>query len=81
MNTIFEEKDTPYNLHNGRNILAPKSRTTGYGAGDACVLGAKRWHTVPFSLTESQTLNSFKRGIKTISLIAIVDCVKDLLEI
>ena len=31
MNQIFVEKDTPYTLRGGRNILAPKPNTTGYG--------------------------------------------------
>ena len=31
MNNIFEEKDNPYTLLSGRNNLAPKPNTTGYG--------------------------------------------------
>ena len=65
MNQIFVEKDTQYTLRSGRNILAPKPKTTGYGIENACFLGAKMWHTMPSSLKESQTLNSFKRGIKS----------------
>ena len=64
MNQIFVEKDTPYTLRGGRNILAPKPNTTGYGIENARFLGAKIWHTMPSSLKESQTLNSFKKDIK-----------------
>ena len=64
MNKIFDEKDTPYTLPSGRNILTPKSSTTGYGIENARFLGAKIWRTMPSSLKEPQTLNSFKRGIK-----------------
>ena len=81
MNKIFEEKDSPYTLHSGRNILAPKPSTTGNGIENARFLGAKIWHTMPSSLKESQKLNSFKRVIKTISLIATVDRANDLLKI
>ena len=79
MNQIFVEKDTPYTLRGGRNILAPKPNTTGYGLENARFLGAKIWHTMPSSLKESQTLNSFKKALKTISLIATVDYANDLL--
>ena len=64
MNQIFMEKDTPYTLRSGRNILAPKSNTTGYGIENARFLGAKIWHTMPSSLKESHTSNNFKRDIK-----------------
>ena len=36
----------------------------GYGIENARFLGAKIWHTMPSSLKESHTLNSFKRDIK-----------------
>ena len=64
MNKLFEEKDTPYTLCSDRNILAPKPSRTGYGIENARFLGAKIWRTMPFSLKESQTLTSFKRGLK-----------------
>ena len=64
MNKLFEEKDTPYTFRSGRNILAPKPSTTGYGIENARFLEAKIWRTLPSSLKESQTLSSFKRGIK-----------------
>ena len=64
MNKIFDETDTPYTFRSGRNILAPKPSTTGYGIENARFLGAKIRRTMPSFLKESQTLNSFKRGIK-----------------
>ena len=64
MNQVFVEKDTPFTLRSGRNILAPQPNTTGYGIENARFLGAKIWHTMPSSLKESHTLNSFKRDIK-----------------
>ena len=42
---------------------------------------AKIWCTMLSFLKESQTLNSFKRGIKTVSLITTLDWVKDFFEI
>ena len=66
MNKIFEEKDIQYILCSGRNILAPKPSMTGYGFENACFLGVKIWRTMPSSIKESQTLNSFKRGIKNV---------------
>ena len=56
MNQIFVEKDTPYTLRSGRNILAPQPNTTGYGIENSRFLGAKIWHTLPSSLKESHTL-------------------------
>ena len=50
MNQIFLEKDTPYTLRGGRNILAPKPNTTGYGLENARFLGAKIWHTMAIFL-------------------------------
>ena len=64
MNKIFEEKDTPYTVCSGRNILAPKPSTRRYRIENARFLGAKTWHTVPSFLKGFQTLNSLKRGIK-----------------
>ena len=57
MNQIFVEKDMPYTLQNGRNILAPKPKTTGYGIENARFLGSRIWHAMPSSIKESQTLN------------------------
>ena len=47
MNQVFVEKDTPYTLRSGRNILAPQPNTTGYGIENARLLGAKIWHKLP----------------------------------
>ena len=65
MDKIFDEKDTPCTFRSGRNILAPKPSTTGYGIENARFLGAKIWRTMPSSLKESQTLNSFKTGVES----------------
>ena len=65
MNQVFVEKDTPYSLSSGRNILAPRPNTAGSGIENARFLGAKIWHTMPSTLKEPQTLNSFKRDIKS----------------
>ena len=80
MKQIFVKKGTPYTLRSGRNILAPKPNTTGYGIENACSLGAKIWHTMAYSFKESERLNSFKRNIKIISFIATVDCAHYLLK-
>ena len=81
MNQVFVEKDTPHSLRSGRNILAPKPTTTGYSIENARFLGKKLWHTMPSSLKDSQTLNSFKRDIKTTTSMATVDFANNLLKI
>ena len=45
MNQIFVEKNTTNTLRGGRNILAPKPNTTGYGVENARFLGGEdsRW--------------------------------------
>ena len=48
MNQIFEEKDTPYTIRSGRNILAPKPNTTGYGIENARFLVAKMAYNAIF---------------------------------
>ena len=50
MNQIIVEKDTPYTLRSGRNILAPKPSTTGFGIENPNFLGAKMRHTMQSSL-------------------------------
>ena len=62
MNKIFDEKDTPYTLRSGRNILTPKPSTTRYGLNMHAF--SERRYGVQCHLKEPQTLNSFKRGIK-----------------
>ena len=53
---IFEEKDIPYALCSGRNILAPKQSRTGYGIENAHFFGAKIWCTMSSSLKGSQNI-------------------------
>ena len=55
--------------------------TTGCDIENARFLGAKIWLTMPSSLKESETLVASKEALVAISLIATVDCVKDLLKI
>jgi len=80
VNKVFAEKDTLYICRSGKNILVTKP-STRCGIENARFLGAKVWRIIPSSLTESQTLKSFKKALKTISLIATVDFVKDLSNI
>ena len=53
MNKIFEEKDNPYTLRIGRNILTPKPSSIGYIIENARFLRAKKWRTMPSSIKES----------------------------
>ena len=55
--------------------------TTGYGIENERFLGPKIWRTIPSSLKDSETLIASKEALIAISLIATVDCVKDLLKI
>ena len=80
MNKLFDG-DTPYTFRSDRNVLAPEPSTTEYDIENARFLRAKMWCTMLSSFKEFQTLNSFKRCIKTINLIAAVDCEKNLLKI
>jgi len=63
VNKVFAEKDTLYICRSGKNILVTKP-STRCGIENARLLGAKVWRIIPSSLTESQTLKSFKKGIK-----------------
>ena len=62
MNQTFVEKDTPYTFCSGRDILAPKPNTIGYGIENAHFLAAKIWLTS--SSKEFQILDSFRREIE-----------------
>ena len=81
MNQIFVEKDTPRTLHSGRNILALKPNTAGYGIENPCFSWMQDVACIAISLKESQTLNSFLRIFKSCNLLATVDYVNDMLRI
>ena len=58
MNQIFVEKDTPYTLRSGRNILAPQPIRQGM------VLKMHVFLERRYGIQESHALYSFKRDIK-----------------
>ena len=61
MAEVFVTKDVPYNL---RGILL--CQTNLYGIDTIRFVGQKLWQTLPREIKESQSLEIFKRNIKTI---------------
>ena len=52
---------------NGQNLLVmPKSRTVTYGDRNFCYVGPKLWNNLPSELRQCDSLNAFKRQLKTL---------------
>ena len=66
MADVFVTKDVPYNLRGSNNLALPKARTNLYGLDTIRFVGQKLWQTLPREIKESQSLEIFKRNIKTI---------------
>ena len=66
MTDVFVTKDVPYNLRGSNNLALPKARTNLYGLDTIRFVGQKLWQTLPREIKESQSLEIFKRNIKTI---------------
>ena len=64
-------KDVPYGLRGGNNLALPKARTNLYGIDTIRFIGKKLWQTLPKEIKESQSLEIFKRNIKSIKTL---DC-------
>ena len=63
---IFVTKDVPYGLRGGNNLVFPRARTNFYGIDTIRFIGQKLWQTLPKEMKESQSLEIFKRSIKSI---------------
>lgn len=63
MNTLFNLRESNYNLR-GENILVmPTIRTTKYGGASFSYRGAKLWNELPNELRLTTSLASFSRGL------------------
>ena len=71
MAEVFAIKDVPYNLRSSNNFALPKARTNSYGNNNIKFVCQKLWQTLPREIKECQSLETFKRNIKTIKTI---DC-------
>ena len=62
---VFKVKtESNYNLRTKQEFEIPKVRTTNFGTESLRYLGPKLWETVPSSIRELESLESFKRHIK-----------------
>ena len=66
MAEVFVTKEVPYNLRGSNNLALPRARTNLYGIDTIRFVGQKLWQTLPREIKESQSLEIFKRNIKTI---------------
>ena len=66
MAEVFVTKDVQYNLRGRNNLVLPRARTNLYGIDTIRLVGEKLWQTLPREIKESQSLESFKRNIKSI---------------
>ena len=62
----FVTKDVPYNLRGSNNLALPRARTNLYGIDTIKFVAQKSWQTLPRGIKEFQSLEIFKRNIKTI---------------
>ena len=65
MAEVFVTNVLPYNLRGSTNLVLPKARTNLYGIDTVRIFGQKLWQTLPKEVNESQTLEIFKRNIKS----------------
>ena len=68
MAEIFVTKDVPYNLRSSNNLVLPRARSSSYGTDTIRFIGQKLWQTLPREIKESQSLEIFKRNIKSIKM-------------
>jgi len=68
MAEVFVTNVVPYNLRGSTNLVLPKARTNLYGIDTVRFVGKKLWQTLPKEIKKSQTLETFKRNIKAITL-------------
>ena len=77
MSEVFVTKDVPYNLLGSNNLALPRARRNLYGIDTIRFVGQKLWQTLPREIKESQSLEIFKRNIRTIKSF---DCSRKLCE-
>ena len=80
---IFKLKPTlPYDLRTVSDFEIPKVRTVNFGTESISYIGPKLWETVPSSIRELDSLDSFKKSIKKwIPKTALVACARTMSKI
>ena len=67
MAEVFVTKDEPYNLCSSNNLVLPRARSSLYGIDTIRFISQKLWQTTLLrEIKESQSLEIFKRNIKSI---------------
>ena len=66
MAEVFVTTDVPCNLRGSNNLALPRARKNLYGIATIKFVDQKLWQTLPREIKESQSLEIFKRNIKTI---------------
>ena len=65
MNEIFKFKQNCYDMRSNDKIQRHNVRTVHYGTETIITLGSKLWDLLPNSFKEIESLEEFKRKIKT----------------
>ena len=65
MSELFTFKNTSYNLRAGKKLDSNNIKTVNYGTESISYLAPKIWELVPNEIKKSNSLNVFKRKIKT----------------
>ena len=63
-NSVFEIKDTQYNLRNKINFKSRRINSVRCSSDSLTYLGPKIWNIVPEDIKKSESLNVFKTKIK-----------------
>ena len=62
---MVECKTTHYNLRSGSTVKLPKAKSSKFGINSLMFRGSLLWNSLPSTLKSTNSLNAFKRGIKT----------------
>ena len=65
MSELFKVKETKYDLRTGNQLKSNVPRTTSYGIDSVSYLASKIWSQVPIDIKNCNTLDRFKKMIKT----------------
>ena len=65
MSELFKVKETKYDLQTGNQLKSNVPCTTSYGIDCVSYLASKIWSQVPIDIKNCNTLDRFKKMIKT----------------
>ena len=71
---LFNLKNTQYNLRNS-DFELPRFQTVRFGRTTIKYMGPLIWSKLPRHLRMIETLNSFKRNIRKVNLVTLVNTV------